>query len=165
MHTAAAQHHGNDRHRPPRTREFKGRFGAENFLERFWAKIDVRGPDECWEWTATRHYKGYGEFRIVTSRSAKAHGVAWILANTRDIPAGMVVCHRCDNPPCCNPGHLFLGTVGDNNRDRAAKGRGGKTRAWKLFCKHGHRRTAENVYFRKGGWLQCRECTLNPTSR
>jgi hypothetical protein len=94
--------------------------------DRFWAKVDVRGPDECWEWQAHRDPRGYGTFRIGNAREETkprwAHRLAWELTNG-PIPDGLCACHRCDNPPCCNPGHLFIGTRGDNNRDAAAKGR------------------------------------------
>lgn len=88
----------------------------------FWEKVDIRGPDECWPWTASLREGGYGQVRwgrIVTS----AHRVAWILTNG-PIPDDLWVLHSCDNPPCCNPGHHFLGDVVINNADRDAKGRG-----------------------------------------
>jgi len=89
--------------------------------ERFWAKVDR--TDDCWLWTACRTTHGYGQFRPERSRGAQAHRVAWELTNG-PIPAGMLVLHRCDNPPCVNPAHLFLGTQSDNMRDMYAKGRG-----------------------------------------
>lgn len=73
----------------------------------------------CWEWTRSKATNGYG--RITNSLSA--HRAAYELF-VGPIPDGMQVCHRCDNPPCCNPAHLFLGTAADNAHDRDAKGRG-----------------------------------------
>lgn len=84
--------------------------------------------DACWEFNGQRDRKGYG--RLSRGRrgegSTSAHRAAWIAANGA-IPAGLCVLHRCDNPPCCNPAHLFLGTIADNNRDMAEKGRAAKT--------------------------------------
>ena len=89
---------------------------------RFWAKVDVRGPDECWEWQGARTRDGYGSFGITTDHVVLAHRQA--LELTRGpIPPGLFVCHRCDNPPCCNPAHLFWGTALDNARDRADRRR------------------------------------------
>lgn len=95
--------------------------------ERFWEKVDRSSKDGCWPWLAARFdARGYGAFKKRDDRGRwkmeRAHRVAWMLVHGA-IPAGMVVCHRCDNPPCCNPEHLFLGTALDNNRDAAAKGR------------------------------------------
>lgn len=90
--------------------------------ERFWSKVDVRGPDECWEWLGARSGKRYGGFWD-GARVQRAHRVAWELTNG-PIPDGMSVLHRCDNPPCCNPADLFLGTQTDNMRDAEQKGRG-----------------------------------------
>lgn len=73
----------------------------------------------CVLWTGRRDTDGYGR---VGTRD-RAHRIAWEQANGRPVPAGMVVMHRCDNPPCVNPAHLTIGTVADNNRDRHSKGR------------------------------------------
>lgn len=80
----------------------------------------VRGPDECWGWTAFKH-QGYGRIGV-GAKSVGAHRVAYMLEKG-DIPKGLVVLHSCDNPECTNPAHLSLGTPTDNNRDRNTKGR------------------------------------------
>jgi hypothetical protein len=89
----------------------------------FWKHVDKKSDDECWEWTACRHKKGYGMFGTDLKHCGnKAHRAAWILTHG-PITDGLHVCHSCDNPPCCNPKHLFLGTNLDNVRDKVAKGR------------------------------------------
>jgi len=88
---------------------------------RFWAKVRLGSPGECWEWTASRNATGYGQFCFGGTKR-RAHRVAYALTHG-EIPAGMCALHRCDNPPCVNPAHLFLGTQEDNNADRDEKGR------------------------------------------
>jgi len=89
--------------------------------EKFWCHVDVRSDSECWNWKATIQYKGYGMFNL-NKHPEGAHRVAWRLTNG-EIPDGLLVCHHCDNPKCCNPSHLFLGTVKDNYEDMVNKGR------------------------------------------
>lgn len=92
--------------------------------ERFWSKVDKQGSTECWPWTASVVKNlGYGQFGM-GGTMMRSHRVAWELSNG-PIPAGMFVLHKCDNPPCCNPQHLFLGTQTDNMQDALAKGRHG----------------------------------------
>ena len=89
-------------------------------MERFWSKV-AKG-DGCWEWMAARDRKGYGMFQVGVGKTARAPRFAWELAHG-PIPAGLHVLHRCDNPSCVRPDHLFLGTAADNNADKVAKGR------------------------------------------
>lgn len=90
---------------------------------RFWKRVKVSASQECWTWTGTIHTGGYGRLSLPNKGGSEfAHRIAWTLKNG-PIGQGLFVCHRCDNPPCCNPGHLFLGTLQDNVADMIAKGR------------------------------------------
>lgn len=88
--------------------------------ERFFAKVNK--TDKCWVWLGAKNDWGYGNFQY-EGKIEKAHRVAYRMF-IGEIPDGMKVLHRCDTPACVNPAHLFLGTDGDNARDRAAKKRG-----------------------------------------
>ena len=91
-----------------------------SLADRLWPKVDKRGIHECWEWQAGCR-RGYGRVRMNTL-ILSTHRLAWELTYG-PIPDGMFVLHRCDNRKCCNPAHLFLGTNGDNVRDRNSKSR------------------------------------------
>ena len=92
--------------------------------ERFWEKVDRRGDTECWKWSAglRGNTLQYGSFRI-GDKKFQAQRVAYALAYGVELLPEQQVLHRCDNPRCCNPGHLFLGSNLDNMKDKAAKGR------------------------------------------
>lgn len=136
---------------------------------RFWRF--VRKTDGCWWWTGSANARGYGSIRPATGSSVRgkakmAHRLAWELANG-PIPEGHYICHRCDNPSCVNPAHLFVGTPSDNMRDCVAKGRSSIGRARPLahaalrertHCKYGHPYTADNLYAQKNGTRKCRTC-------
>lgn len=101
---------------------------TESALERFWSLVDQgTGDDDCWIWQGDcRHHYGYGSFWVNSLQaSIPCHRLAWFLVNG-EIPPDMLVCHDCptgDNPRCCNPAHMFLGTYRDNAIDRERKGR------------------------------------------
>jgi hypothetical protein len=95
---------------------------TDDLLRRFWAKIDVRGEDDCWEWQAYRNRAGYGIIGTRGRSSAVASRLALAIKLGGLTPEQLTL-HSCDNPPCCNPAHLSAGTHRDNAIDRSVKGR------------------------------------------
>ena len=93
-----------------------------NLAERFWLKVDRRGPNECWAWLPSLGTADYGSVTIDSNLTTSPHRVAFALTNGV-IPDGRLIRHNCDNPPCCNPSHLLIGTHLDNARDRVERGR------------------------------------------
>ena len=98
------------------------RLVTNDLLVRLRHYAPAAGPHECWPWMAAR-VRGYGAISVPGSRIRQAHVVAWELHHGQSLPAGMVVRHRCDNPPCTNPAHLIVGTHADNVADRMERGR------------------------------------------
>ena len=89
------------------------------YINRFWQNVEK--TKDCWEWRATCDHQGYGDASYQGSH-IRAHRLSWII-HFGNIPSDMMILHRCDNPPCVRPDHLFLGDAGDNARDRVQKGR------------------------------------------
>ena len=131
---------------------------SQPFEVRFWAKVEKRGPNECWPWRAKRQMRGgdYGHFE-----SKLAHRIAFEL-HYGIAPGNKCVCHSCDNPPCCNPAHLWLGTRKENMDDMRRKGREPAIQRRHRsgppeHCrKCGHRRTDDYVFRQYG--KECRRC-------
>ena len=105
-----------------RSKKKKQRHQFGSLKKALWTRIRIGKKDKCWEWQAGKTGQGYGEFWF-WGQNRSAHRETWKYAHHQEIPAGFLVCHRCDNPACCNPWHLWLGTPKDNARDKVRKGR------------------------------------------
>lgn len=118
----------------------------------------------CWVQTKGFEFKfkvdngtpGYRAF-CYRGKSMPAHRASWTLHNG-PIPAGMVIMHKCDNPPCCNPDHLKLGTRAENNKDAAAKGRYNYHKSHYTKCANGHDFSPDNTRITKQGFRACKTC-------
>ena len=107
-----------------------GKRGRE-ISERFWSKVDIRGEDECWNWTwSTR--KGYGQFSI-DGRMIQSNKVSYQITYG-EYDTSLCVCHKCDNRACCNPWHLILGTQKENIQDCIERGRRANLRGEQNAC-------------------------------
>lgn len=99
---------------------------SPNDKERFWSKVDIKSEEECWPWKESVSKDGYGQFSIggrENQQKLTAHRVAKTLSMGEDIEPGKLVLHACDNPPCCNPEHLFVADHQTNMDDMVAKDR------------------------------------------
>ena len=102
------------------------------FATHFWSRIDKNGPipthrpelGPCWEWQGSRIGKGYGHLNVGRNEHHYAHRLAYQLT-IGPIPESLFVCHHCDNPPCCNPTHLWAATHQENMQDAGNKGQTG----------------------------------------
>ncbi len=131
---------------------------TDSDIKRFWANTRPDVSSGCIEWTGSRRGSCpsamYGRINI-GGKFYSTHRLAWYMANG-DIPAGMCVLHHCDNPRCVNVGHLFIGTVRDNNADRTAKGRSRNGMSEKTHCPRGHEYAGDNLFVLGG--RRCRTC-------
>ena len=121
---------------------------------KFMQKVEV--TDSCWIWNGYLNNTGYGQVPFYHFKTRLAHRVSYklFIGNFDD---SLCVCHKCDNPKCVNPEHLFLGTHKDNALDKVSKGRGVYWNKNKTHCKNGHEFTPENTRLQKNGRL-CRTC-------
>ena len=144
-------------------------------FERFWSKVEIAGPDDCWHWTAYVDHAGYGQFYF-EDRLRRPHAVSYILANGT-IPDGCVIDHTCHNIDiscsggwgcrhrrCVNPAHLEAVTQSENLRrgrgPQVARERAGR----KLHCPNGHPLSGENLYVRESdNSRHCRTCARAAT--
>ena len=148
----------------------------QKIIQSFFSKVNK--TDHCWIWNAFKNPCGYGVISV-KNKTYLAHRFSWML-KFGSIPKGLLICHHCDNPPCVNPDHLFIGTYKDNSDDRDKKERqcfGGKhpfknplripigvkrsnplLNSLKTHCFSGHEFTPENTYMRQGKHRQCRIC-------
>jgi hypothetical protein len=129
--------------------------------ERLFGSVERLPWSGCWIWMKCLHRKGYGELAGRDGQGkAKAHRLAWEIANGRPVPVGMLVCHSCDIPSCINPAHLWLGTNQQNLADAGRKGRlsARHFNGRKTHCPKGHPYTVENTWLPPSGGRKCREC-------
>lgn len=126
-----------------------------DYLARLKSRLKVM-PNGCWEIQTFRHVEGYGAMSY-RGKGYRAHKLMYMLV-VGPVPERMVVMHECDNPPCCNPDHLKLGTQVENNQDMHRKGRSNYSKARKTHCKKGHEFTPENTRVTKDNFRQCVEC-------
>lgn len=94
---------------------------SEEQIARFWSKVDIQGPEDCWSWIACKGGKGYAQFKF-NGKYHRASRIAYELTYG-PIPEGLCCLHHCDNIECINPGHMFLGTHKDTMNDMTLKGR------------------------------------------
>ena len=140
----------------PKLKHYNTIIVTPEFVARFESKVvrDDCMPDGCHIWTGLLNYKKYGWIQN-NKKQVKAHRASYVIYNG-EIPYGMLVCHRCDNPQCVNPAHLFLGTASDNEQDKMNKGRHHQRK--KTHCPHGHEYAGDNLYIDKDGHRNCRAC-------
>ena len=121
--------------------------------DRFLSKVE-KSPNGCWLWTGAISMKGYARFGV-NGRNCHGHRVSYQLFRG-DIPDGMQVCHKCDNPRCVRPDHLFIGDNSANQRDAVAKKRHFQVK--KTHCAKGHEYSSDNTYYRSNGNRICKQC-------
>lgn len=129
------------------------------FVERFWEKVQIGRPDDCWQWLgAVKVPQGYGVINVPGARRQLfAHRVS-ALVHFGMIGRRDLVCHTCDNRRCVNPAHLYLGDERTNGADMMARGRGSGQFTRRTHCQRGHEFTQDNIYVTPSGSRSCYTC-------
>lgn len=125
-------------------------------LERFMDKVSPEPNTGCWLWLGARGSNGYGTFKIGGVQTT-AHRASLILHGV-SVPPKQMACHRCDNPPCVNPDHLFAASQSENMMDARRKGRITDYNSAKTKCIRGHEFSGANLISHHSGGRGCREC-------
>lgn len=128
---------------------------VETLAARFWSKVDRRGPDECWPWTAGGNQFGRGMIRYRGKKPMATH--VSLMLSGRPLRPGEWALHHCDNPSCVNPTHLFAGNQYDNMRDMVEKGRHHLHQ--RQHCRAGHPLSGDNLGSDGEGYRLCRTCS------
>lgn len=126
----------------------------ETNIAKFMSLFKIEEVTGCHIYQGCIGERGYGKINIFKV-TVQAHRLSYCI-HKGDIPKGLYVCHKCDNPSCINPEHLFIGTALENNMDKIEKGR--DRNKSKTHCKHGHEFTAENTNVSKQGKRKCKAC-------
>lgn len=127
----------------------------------------IVNDNHCWVFKGYKTPQGYGKIRSKRffPKESLAHRISYLLNSVFTLPSELCVLHKCDNPPCINPDHLFIGTRDLNNKDRATKGRTITPTMNLTHCKRGHEFTKENTIIRNTGTRLCRTCNNNSARR
>ena len=158
----------------PRIREFCVKYKGDLYpfpitsklLKRFWSKVDILGPEECWEWVACRKIWGYGQLGVTINKKihfpVNTHCLSLWMAEGQRLDK--FVLHKCDNPPCVNPSHLYYGSPKDNTRDMMSKGRRRYSRTITQETVDAIRREYKSYSHDANTRLLAKKYNLSPTS-
>jgi hypothetical protein len=132
----------------------------DTIVNRFFSRLSINSKTNCFEWIGCKDKNGYGKI-FYNKKHWRSHRLIYFLIHKK-LNQSDLVCHRCDNPSCCNVDHLFIGTPKTNMADKVIKGRLRNQWSDKNHCKYGHEFTKENTIYkigRTGAYIRfCKTC-------